>query len=135
MRTSSASLRGGGRPETPPKKQSKQAVKVYLTAEEKRQVKESADRTGLSLSGYGRRRLLYKDHPLFEAVLRTDLRMLACSLKGIETALSSRISSEDGRSRLTFEQPNSEGIASQIQAILRSIEKQMSVLEETFGEN
>jgi hypothetical protein len=118
----------------PSKKQSKQAVKVYLTAEEKRQVKESAVRTGLSLSGYGRRRLLYKDHPLFEAVLKTDLRMLACALKGIETALSSRTSSEHGNSRLTSEQQNSEGVASQIQAVLRAIEKQMRVLEETFGE-
>jgi hypothetical protein len=134
MRTSNASPRGGGRPEAPSKKKSKQAVKVYLTAEEKRQVKESAARTGLSLSGYGRRRLLYKDHPLFEAVLRTDLRMLACALKGIETALSKRISSEDGSSRLTSEQPDSEGICSRIQAVLRSIEKQMRVLEETVGE-
>jgi hypothetical protein len=118
----------------PPKKQSKQAVKVYLTAEEKRHVKESAARMGLSLSGYGRRRLLHKDHLLFEAVLKTDLRMLACALKGIETALSSGTSSEHGNSRLTSEQQNSEGVASQIQAVLRSIEKQMRVLEETFGE-
>lgn len=134
MRTSSASLRGGGRPDTPPKKQSKQAVKVYLTAEEKRQVKESADRTGLSLSGYGRRRLLRRDHPLFEAVLKTDLRMLACALKDIETTLSKRTSREDGSSIRASEQPNSEGIGSQIQAVLRLIEKQMRVLEETFGE-
>jgi hypothetical protein len=133
MRTSSASPRGGGRPETPPKKQSKQAVKVYLTAEEKRQVKESAVRTGLSFSGYGRRRLLHRDHPLFEAVLKTDLRMLACALKDIETALSSGTSREDGSSNLASEQPNSEGLASQIQGVLRSIEKQMRVLEETFG--
>jgi len=134
MRTSNASPRGGGRPDTPPKKQSKKAVKVYLTAEEKRQVKESAARTGLSLSGYGRRRLLHRDHPLFEAVLKTDLRMLACALKDVETALARRISSEDRRSRLAPEQPDSEGIGSQIQTVLRSIEKQMKALEETFGE-
>ena len=133
MRTSNASPRGGGRPETPSKRKSKQAVKVYLTAEEKRQVKESAARTGLSLSGYGRRRLLHKDHPLFEAVLKTDLRMLACALKGIETALSSRTSSGEGSSTLASEEPNSEGIGSEIQAVLRSIEKQMKVLEETFS--
>jgi len=133
MRTSNASLRGGGRPETPSKKKSKQAVKVYLTAEEKRQVKESAARTGLSLSGYGRRHLLHKDHPLFEAVLKTDLRMLACALKDIETALSKRTSSEDGSSRLAPEHTNSEGLASQIQSVLRSIEKQMKTIEETFG--
>jgi hypothetical protein len=134
MRTSSASPRGGGRPETPPKKQSKQAVKVYLTAEEKRQVKESAVRTGLSFSGYGRRRLLHRDHPLFEAVLKTDLRMLACALKDIETALSSGSSREDLSSNLAPKHPNSERISSQIQGVLRSIEKQMRVLEETFGE-
>jgi hypothetical protein len=133
MRTSNASPRGGGRPVTPPKKQSKQAVKVYLTAEEKRHVKESAARTGLSLSGYGRRRLLHKDHPLFEAVLKTDLRMLACALKGTETALSSRTSSGEGSSTLASEETNSEGVGSQIQAVLRSIEKQMKVLEETFS--
>ena len=107
MRTSNASPRGGGRPDTPPKKQSKQAVKVYLTAEEKRHVKESAVRTGLSLSGYGRRRLLYKDHPLFEAVLKTDLRMLACALKDIETDLSSGSSREDLSSHLAPVHPNS----------------------------
>jgi len=134
MRTSNASPRGGGRPETPPTKQSKQAVKVYLTAEEKQQVKESAARTGLSLSGYGRRRLLHKDHPLFEAVLKTDLRMLACALKDIETALSSRTSSEDSSSNLASEQPSSEGISSQIQLVLRSIEEQMKAIEETFSE-
>jgi hypothetical protein len=117
----------------PPKKQSKQAVKVYLTAEEKRHVKESAARMGLSLSGYGRRRLLHKDHPLFEAVLKTDLRMLACALKDIEAVLSSGTSREDRSSYLAPEQPNSVGIASQIQVVLRSIEKQMKVLEETFG--
>ena len=134
MRTSNASPRGGGRPETPSKRKSKQAVKVYLTAEEKRDVKESAARTGLSLSGYGRRRLLGRDYPLFEAVLKTDLRMLACALKDVETALSSRTSEENSSSNVAFEQSNSEGIGSQIQAALRSIEKQMSVLEETFGE-
>jgi hypothetical protein len=96
---------------------------VYLTAEGKRQIKESAARTGLSLSGYGRRRLLHKDHPLFEAVLKTDLRMLACALKDIETALSSRTSREDRSSALASEQPDSEGIDSQIQGVLRSIEK------------
>jgi len=133
MQTPNAFPRGGGRPETPSKRKSKQAVKVYLTAEEKRHVKESAARTGLSLSGYGRRRLLYKDHPLFEAVLRTDLRMLACALKGIETALTSGTSREDGSSTLASEEPNSEDLASQIQAVLRSIEKQMKVLEETFS--
>ena len=134
MRTSSASPRGGGRPDVPPKKQSKQAVKVYLTAEEKRHVKESAARTGLSLSGYGRRRLLRRDHPLFEAVLKTDLRMLACALKGIETTLSSGTSREDGSSIRASEEADSEGIGSQIQAVLRSIEKQMKAIEETFAE-
>jgi hypothetical protein len=134
MPTSNASPRDGGRPETPSKKKSKQSVKVYLTAEEKWQVKESAARMGLSLSGYGRRRLLRRDHPLFEAVLKTDLRMLACALKGIETALSSGTSREDGSSIRASEEADSEGIGSQIQAVLRSIEKQMRVLEETFGE-
>jgi hypothetical protein len=133
MQTSNTSPRGGGRPDTPPNKQSKKAVKVYLTAEEKRQVKESAARTGLSLSGYGRRRLLRRDHPLFEAVLKTDLRMLSCALKGIETALSKKTSGEDRSSRLASEQFNSEDLASQIQGVLRSIEKKMKVLEETFS--
>ena len=133
MSTPNASPRGGGRPETPPKKQSKQAVKVYLTVEEKRQVKESAARTGLSLSGYGRRRLLHKDHPLFEAVLKTDLRMLAYGLKEIETTLSKRPTSEDKSSNPACVGANSKGTASQIQAVLRSIEKQMKTIEETFG--
>jgi len=133
MRTSNASPRGGGRPETSPKKQSKQAIKVYLTAEEKRHVKESAARTGLSLSGYGRRRLLRKDRPLFEAVLKTDLRMLAYVLKDIETVLTGGTSSEDSSSNRASEQPTAEGIVSQIQSVLRSIEKQMKAIEETFS--
>ena len=133
MRTSNASPRGGGRPETPPKKQSKKAVKVYLTTEEKQAVKEGAARTGLSLSGYGRRLLLRRDRPLFEAVLKTDLRMLACTLKDIQKALTGG-SSEDSSSNFAQGRTNSREIASQIQAALRSIEKQMSVLEETFGE-
>ena len=134
MRTSDASPRGGGRPETPLKKQSKKAVKVYLTTEEKQEVKKSAARMGLSLSGYGRHRLLRRDHPLFEAVLKTDLRMLACALKDIETALSKRTSREDGSSIRASEEADSEGIGSQIQAVLRSIEKRMKAIEETFGE-
>lgn len=133
MTIRTTSPRGGGRPETPPKKKSKQAVKVYLTTEEKRHVKESAARTGLSLSGYGRRRLLYKDHPLFEAVLKTDLRMLACTLKEIETALSSGISSENSSSNLASEKPDTGEVDTRIRAVLRSIEKQMEVLDETFG--
>lgn len=133
MSPPNASLRGGGRPETPPKKRSKQAVKVYLTAEEKQRVKESAARTGLSLSGYGRRRLLHKDHPLFEAVLKTDLRMLACTLKEIKDALSSGASNEKRHSHLTSEQHGSGEVASQITAVLRSVEKQMEALKDAFG--
>lgn len=132
MSSSNASRRGGGRPETPPKTQSKQSVKVYLTAQEKRQVKENAARTGLSLSAYGRRRLLHKDHPLFEAVLKTDLRMLACTLKEIEKALFGAESNEDRRSILAFDRSNPGGVASQIKAVLQLIEKQMEALEETF---
>ena len=130
--TRSTSPRGGGRPETPPKKQSKQAVKVYLTAEEKQAVKEGAARTGLSLSGYGRRRLLYRDHPLFEAVLKTDLRMLACTLKDIEKVLSSGESSENSSSNFDCECTSSREIASEIQTALRLIGGQMKVIEETF---
>jgi len=132
MRTSNTSPRGGGRPEKPPKKQLKKPVKVYLTAEEKRHVKEGAARTGLSLSGYGRRRLLGRDHPLFEAVLKTDLRMLACTLKDIQKALTSG-SSEDSSSNFAQGRTNSREIASQIQAVICSIEKQMKVLEDTLG--
>lgn len=129
------SIRNGGRPETPPKKQSKQAVKVYLTTEEKRHVKESAARTGLSLSGYGRRRLLHKDHPLFKAVLKTDLRMLACTLKEIEKALSSGKSNANSSSNVAYEGFNSGGVASRIQVVLDSIKKQMKALEEMFGDS
>ncbi|PQJ26993.1 hypothetical protein BSZ35_18945 [Salinibacter sp. 10B] len=132
MSTPNASLRGA-QPGTPPKKQSRKAVKVYLTKEEKQHVKESAARTGQTLSGYGRRRLLHRDHPLFKAVLKTDLRMLACTLKEIETALSSGNVKENHTSNPTSEQPNSGEVVSQVGVVLRSIEKQIQTIEETFG--
>jgi len=134
MSTRSRSPQGGGRP-APPKKQSKHVVKVYLTADEKQQVKQNAARTGLSLSSYGRRRLLRKDHPLFEAVLKTDLRMIACTLREIESQLTwcTAESSEDNSPKAVGRPLSSGEIASQMQAALQSVETQMKALEETFG--
>ena len=59
--------------------------------------------------------------------------MLACTLKDIETALSSGDVKENHTSNPTSEQPNLGEVVSQFGVVLQSIEKQMKTIEETFG--